>query len=299
MNKIKRVNIDTITDNFALSKASFGFLLKPQGLYPVFELEPYRTTSYAIGLVLDGNKKLNINLDSYEITAPGLLMMGPELIRQWEDDANHIDIIAIFFTEDFITSGLSDIFFLKNFTYFEKTGSNYLKLDTKQFILFEKLFEQIELKHKTKDNNKIDVIRSYLHILLHEVDEVYIRYSKTKKQNFSQAENYTRKFKDLLVHDFINHREVQYYADKMFITSKHLSQILKDQTGKTASEWINEMVILEAKVLLQNKDYAIAQISNQLNFANPSFFGKFFKRNTKISPKEYRKSSDMNSKFDI
>ncbi|MFA8436979.1 MAG: AraC family transcriptional regulator [Marinifilaceae bacterium] len=299
MSEIKKVNISTITNIYGLTSESNDFLFKPNGLYPILEYEPFRTSGYSIGLVLSGEKILNIGLDSYNISAPGLLVMGPELIRQWIDDKNHIDGMILYFTEDFILSGLSDSFFIKNFPYFAKTGYNYLQLNPELFETFKRIFDQIEAKNQTNHRNKLEVIRSYIRILLYEVEEVYVHHSSAKKTTTTQGENIARKFKKLLEQHFVNHREVQFYADQLFITTKHLSQTLKEQTGKTASDWIKEIVVLEAKVLLQNKENTIAQISDQLNFANPSFFGKFFKRNTTLSPKEYRNISQMKAKYDL
>lgn len=299
MPEIKKVNITAISDTYGLAGESDDFIFKPDGLLPIFETEPYRTTSYSIGFVMKGEKTLNIDLDSYKVKAPGLFVMGPELIRQWIDDENLIDGKIIYFTEDFIIAGLSDIFFLKNFEYFRKTDNNYLELNVELYEKFEKLFNQIEAKNATDNTNKFNVIRSYIRILLYEIQELYTHHFSSQKTDFTQAEIISRKFKNLLIQNFRNHREVQYYADKLFISAKHLSQTLKEQTGKTASNWINEIVVLEAKVLLQNRDFTIAQISDQLNFANPSFFGKFFKRNTTLSPKEYRNGSLLNAKSDI
>ncbi|MDR1673524.1 MAG: helix-turn-helix domain-containing protein, partial [Bacteroidales bacterium] len=75
---------------------------------------------------------------------------------------------------------------------------------------------------------------------------------------------------------------------KLCLTSKHLSAVIKKTTGKSAFEWINDYVILEAKSLLRATNMTVQQISEELNFANQSFFGKFFKRAVGVSPKEYR-----------
>jgi AraC family transcriptional activator of pobA len=84
-------------------------------------------------------------------------------------------------------------------------------------------------------------------------------------------------------------RGVNFYARKLCITPKHLSWAVKEVSGKTAGTWIDEAVILEAKTLLKSSDMNIQQISEELNFANQSFFGKYFKHYTGMSPKEYKK----------
>lgn len=299
MIEIKRVNINTISSIYGLKEEFSDLFVKPKGLYPILKYEPYRSTSYSIGLVLSGEKALNIGLDSYHISSPGLLMMGPDLIRQWSDDGKHIDGMLLFFTEDFIISGLSDVFFIRSFSYFAKTGNNFLKLTPDLLVKFKSIFDQIESKNMSSDINRLDVIRYYIRIILYEAEEIYRHQSHAHKTTYTQAENITRKFKQLLKENFIKHREVQYYADRLYITSKHLSQTLKGHTGKTASDWINEIVVLEAKVLLQNNENTITQISEHLNFSNSSFFGKFFKRNTTLNPKEYRNNNQNRLNSDI
>ena len=80
-----------------------------------------------------------------------------------------------------------------------------------------------------------------------------------------------------------------YYAGKMFLTPKHLSTVVIEVSGKTAGEWIDSLVILEAKALLKSSEQSSQEIADEPHFANQSFFGKYFKHHTGMSPKEYRK----------
>ena len=77
---------------------------------------------------------------------------------------------------------------------------------------------------------------------------------------------------------------MSFYAEKLFLTPKYFSTVIKKVSGKTAGAWINEMLILEAKVRLQNKERTIAQIAYDLNFSDPSHFGKFFKKTYRVEP---------------
>ncbi len=83
-------------------------------------------------------------------------------------------------------------------------------------------------------------------------------------------------------------RKVIDYALKMNITPGYLSSVVKNVTGKSAAEWIEEYVLMEAKALLASTDMTIQQICYQLNFPTQSFFGKYFKTHTGVSPKAYR-----------
>lgn len=104
----------------------------------------------------------------------------------------------------------------------------------------------------------------------------------------SRREELLNRFVEILDRDFKTERSVAYYADKLFVTPKHLSAVLKDTSNRSASEWIDQRVIHEAKLLLRSTGLNIQEISAQLNFANQSFFGKYFKHLTGVSPRDYR-----------
>ena len=87
---------------------------------------------------------------------------------------------------------------------------------------------------------------------------------------------------------FKEQRFLDFYAEKLEISPKHLSRTMKKETGFSAVEWIERYVILEAKVLLKSTNLNIQQISDELNFPSQSFFGKYFKKKVGMSPKEFR-----------
>jgi len=97
-------------------------------------------------------------------------------------------------------------------------------------------------------------------------------------------------FTNLVRENYRRERETAFYADKLNLTPKYLSQVIKSATNKSASDWINDSVILEAKALLKSTYMTIQQISEELNFPSQSFFGKYFKRMVGVSPKIYRET---------
>lgn len=96
------------------------------------------------------------------------------------------------------------------------------------------------------------------------------------------------KFLLLVEENFRSERFLEFYAKQLGVTPKHLSRTIKSQTGQTAVEWIEQFVILEAKVLLKSSNLNVQQISELLHFPSQSFFGKYFKKFTGISPREFR-----------
>lgn len=100
-----------------------------------------------------------------------------------------------------------------------------------------------------------------------------------------------RRFMALVRQHHTRARGVKYYADRMCLTPNYLSGVVKHYTGKTAAEWVNEYVILEAKLMLKDTTLSIQEISYRLNFATQSAFGKYFKQQTGVSPKAYRRGT--------
>ncbi|HEY4784564.1 MAG TPA: helix-turn-helix domain-containing protein, partial [Bacteroidales bacterium] len=109
-----------------------------------------------------------------------------------------------------------------------------------------------------------------------------------EKGSQSKQEILVEKFLTSVQKNYKEHRGLEFYANELCLTPKYLSKLIKENSGTTANEWINNYVILEAKALLKSTNMTIQQISLELNFESQSFFGKYFKRIVGLSPKEYR-----------
>ena len=106
--------------------------------------------------------------------------------------------------------------------------------------------------------------------------------------NLKSKNHIVANFLELVQQYYRQERLIQFYAAKLCITPKYLSKLVKEHTGRAAADWIEQHVILEARAMLQSSDLSIQQIATSLNFPNQSFFGKYFKRATGVSPKQYR-----------
>jgi AraC family transcriptional activator of pobA len=123
---------------------------------------------------------------------------------------------------------------------------------------------------------------------VYEIAALGQKYAQAFNKNVSRKENLVISFTALVVANFKKERSLQFYASELNITAKYLTETLKEITGKTAGEIVESFVIQEAKMLLNNPDLSIAEIAEELNFSDQSFFGKFFKRCSGVSPKNYR-----------
>lgn len=137
-----------------------------------------------------------------------------------------------------------------------------------------------------------DILNLYVHIVLMKLGVAYNERDRERLAATRQHEIY-RRFVTLVKHNFKRHRNVEFYASSLFISSGHLSRIIKSMSGKTVGVWIRDYVVLEAKIMLQSSDLTISQISDYLSFTTPSFFSKYFRENTGMTPGQYRKKYEV------
>lgn len=112
--------------------------------------------------------------------------------------------------------------------------------------------------------------------------------SRTDNASHNRNAAYFNTFLEELSKHYLQERSVGFYAEQLHLTPKYLTTLLRSTTGRTASEWIDEYVILEAKNLLKYSTMNIQEIAYYLNFPNQSFFGRYFKQHTGMTPSAYR-----------
>lgn len=150
----------------------------------------------------------------------------------------------------------------------------------------ENLFERCELA-PTHLYGKEQLYHAFA-IFLYEVAAQSAKYAQPTISKLTRKEDLVVRFADLVSKNIREHRKVQFYASLLNVTAKYLTETVKEVSGKNAGEIIDDFVILECKLLLENPTFSIAQVSSLMNFADPSFFSKYFKRLTGLSPKEFK-----------
>lgn len=153
------------------------------------------------------------------------------------------------------------------------------------------IYNEIKKKLSNPDYRfKEEVAKSYIQIMLCNFFDRFVQKNETTEEQApkSRKEELFKNFIKLVKDNYLNHRSITFYADKLCVSPKYLSSVVHKVSEKYATDWINQYVILEAKSMLRMEDTNIKDVSNHLNFANQSFFAKFFKKHTGYTPKEYK-----------
>lgn len=150
-------------------------------------------------------------------------------------------------------------------------------------------FEYIHMRYEQKEHPyRMNMVSLMMFLLCYEIAAIYQRVITTSKQNYTYKDTIFRNFMHLLSEKYLNERRISYYAQELCITPKYLSTIVKEVSQKSAAEWIDDFVMRDIKLLLTTTSMTIQQISDKLNFPNPSFFTQYFKRATGKTPKQFR-----------
>ena len=141
----------------------------------------------------------------------------------------------------------------------------------------------------TKHHYQDELVKTWLLAMFYDMSNVIWRVERNEKKAQSRADVVFSRFIRLLEEHYRKERRVSWYAKQLAITPKYLSETVKEVSKRTPNDWIDHYVILEIRVLLKNSTKSIKEITEELNFPNQSFFGKYFKEHVGVSPLAYRK----------
>jgi AraC-like DNA-binding protein len=249
--------------------------------------EPYKLKHAAICICTAGHCSIKVNLQHYEIESPMLVTLMPGQIVEVIDYSPNFDGITIVLSKHFIDM-LNLPGWQQQYMTLFNNPVNTISVDALRHL---EIFYTILHKAASDEENpfRLQVIENLIRVFY------YGGVSKFRKFESSVTpikNSIVERFMELVQEHYREERLIGFYADKLCITPKYLSKLVKENTGRSAGEWIDSHVILEARAMLQSSDMTIQQIAASLNFPNQSFFGKYFKRATGLSPKQYRSSKE-------
>ncbi|TGE21601.1 AraC family transcriptional regulator [Hymenobacter aquaticus] len=249
--------------------------------------QPYRGNYYKISLCLRGTAEFKANLTPCRVTPGCLLLATPDVIKEWGHVAADYETLSVFFTRDFITTHNAATGRLG----FLLTPPTYvLPLAPAEAASIAASFRFLQQKYNTPSAQRSNILKSILTGLLYEIGGLYAEPPVAGAPAPGRRQQVVAAFRQLVPVHCAAERSVQFYAAALCITPKHLTELVREETGRPASEWIAEAVVLEAKALLQNPALTVYQVAAGLQFADQFAFSRFFKRSTGLSPTAYRQA---------
>lgn len=257
---------------------------------PVFNISRsglYQIERLTVLFCEKGEVRFKMNLKEYSVTSGSLFILHPGDVVEPMEGSNNFDgtffIVSDEFLRDLNLKDLDD--FHDTFT-----ETPYLKFKANGISAMQNFIMMARDMLSIKENpNRYEVIQ-----LLFQAYMLCIR-SIIKKNNAEKAATDGRKeifdrFMALVNDNCTSHRNVEFYADQLQMTPKYMSTVVKQVSGRSAGKWIDDNVILRAKAMLCQGNKNIKAVCDEMGFPSLSFFGRYFKRVTGLSPRDYRKS---------
>ncbi len=271
--------VDSIENDFALSDnkivtSDFDHPFKPD-------------VTMAI-ICIHGTIKGTIDLKPFTAKAPCLFIALSGQIIQYEYISKDFSGSHIMMSDRFLNNLAIDI--KESVPLFISVHDNpWIPLNDEELESIVEFYTMMQKTVRASENpHRMEIVKHLTQAFFYSSGYNYYKLPAIEER--SKKDILAENFLALVKSNFKERRGMEFYADKLCLTPKYLSKVIKENTGKSANEWIDNYVILEARALFRSTNMTVQQVSDELNFPNQSFFGKYFKRHTGESPKAYRKS---------
>ena len=284
---LKDINI-VRHNEFRFINAEFGFVTSFSKMETtIFKIgQPYRLQEGRIAIITNGRARVLINLIEYIFRPNYISLIAPGSIIQIIATSQDFDAHMMAIEHNFLpVSGKEEFFahFLqrKKNLLLPLTTTEQVQIENFITVMWDVLQEPVFRK---------EVIQHLLAGLLYNIEYIAKNKGQSESSPLTHQNDIFQRFISLVNTYSKTERNVSFYADKLCLTPRYLNTVIRQASQQTVMDWINQSIILEAKVLLKHSNRLVYQISDELNFPNPSFFSKFFKRMTGMTPQEYQKN---------
>jgi AraC family transcriptional regulator, transcriptional activator of pobA len=251
----------------------------------------HRHTYYEV-FWINGNGSFFADFREYCITSPTLIFVSPGQVHRWNQKPR-LTGPMICFTQEFYDgkepppSSLLDLPF-----WFPFETPPLLTIDGNQAVTFDSLWNDLEAE-ATLSKERDDVARALLRLLFYKAARIYRSLYEEGGTQSAEGEQSRigRDFRLAVEKHFRTITSVSDYAKSLHVTADHLGAVVRGETGRTPGDIIRERLLLEAKRLLVHTSMNVSEIAYALNFEDPAYFSRFFRRLTDKAPGDFREES--------
>lgn len=295
--QIKTYNAESYRSNFiqngeqldAILKTEHNqfFIVRVEDLIRLMKLPvpPARTNTHTFIYLTSGEAIMRIGSETYKIVKDECLVVAAGQVFSFDNvDINKGYLFN--FHEDLMIGNLAKNDLLKDFEFLKVWGNPKISFDVQTSGFVRQLLERILAYYETNGLQNREIIQSYLIALFCEVKRVYkvgVGFAPLKAIDISNQ------FRELLFSHIRIRHLVRDYASLLNITANHLNKSVKAVTGKSPTKWIDEAIVLEAKILLYQSNLSISEIATEVGLFDQSYFSRLFKKYEKTTPLQFRR----------
>ena len=246
---------------------------------------PFIINDHRLGIVMNGEADINLNLQDRHLTSGTLIYIGPGTIIHPKRLSPDLRIFGMGLFANFpipFAQGQMPSAFNGQVRDFQ-IPANEEDIATAIHIL-DTIWQTV---HAT-DNYHRPTISALVAAQMHHYDHLFRQQADQQANNRSREQTIFDRFLQLVTQHCAEHHQIGYYAERMCLTERYLSTTIRQTSGTTAKDWIDRALITRIKIELRHTDKSAAQISEEMHFANPSFFSKYFRRLAGMTPSEYK-----------
>lgn len=194
----------------------------------------------------------------------------------------------LFFTDELLSDWIAPSNFVIEYPFFSYAGQSFFQLNNSELQSIKSTLENMNQELQTENIERKKAIQLHLQLLFIQLKRSYVGQGLEENIQKSSQQAIVYRFKKLVSEHFLTYRSVSNYAEMLAITPSYLNRLVKQETLATASYFINQMLLNEARALLKHSEMSISEIAFHMSFSDVAHFSNFFKQHLNISPKQYR-----------
>ena len=271
---------DFIADDIILSEKLTTLAINEQ---------PRRMTFILVALCTEGNAQFTIDTQRHDVKKNDIIVISDRHVIDDYTASDNANGLAMMMSVNFFYEVINDVRDVSLLFLFSRNHP-VVSLNEDEVQTFKEYFFFLKKKVADTTNHfKRDLVRTMVLAMFYDLSNVIYRVQQVENKRQTRADDIFTRFIKLVEENYKKERRVSWYAEQLTITPKYLSETVKSVSKHTPNEWIDKYVTLEARVLLKTSTLSIKEISDELNFPNQSFLGKFFKEHVGMSPSAYRR----------
>lgn len=249
-----------------------------------------KTDHYAMILCLSGTSNGTIDHFKFQVTPGSIHLVVPHSANTYTDISDDLHLFIVRFKMDFLEDSFFRSGMLNNLLDVCKDHAPICTLGNTAQVTIEQLFKKLEHEFLSNQVFHNQMLRLMLMELLYEVNRSSTGDRQVKETvQPNRSRQLVNQFKKLIAENYLSLRSVHEYADLLFVSAKHLSEVIKQETGLAPLHHIHNQVYKEAAYWLCNSSLSVKEIAEKLNFDTSSHFSRFFKNYSGHNPTDFQK----------